>query len=505
MENNLKNKSKMIHIAIIILGSIFIILGNFHTGMWFDESYSVAIANHSLKEIWTIGGHDVHPVLYYFMLKIISVIFGGKNILLYRLFSSVALMLLGVIGYTHIRKDFGEKVGFLFSFFSLFLPLNIVYSGEIRMYTWGMLFVTIMAIYAYRIITQKDSKKNWIIFAIFSLASSYIHYYGLISAGIINLSMFIYFLIQSKKEKKMTSNLKRFIVSAIIQVALYIPWLIYFFIQLGQVSKGFWIQFKFPGSLIEMFTFQFVGNLDGSYYINNTIALIYGLVINIFIIYSVIKLFKKQGKKAIKEFYPAIIALGTYLGVIILTGVISIIMQQVIIYARYFLIITGLFIFFISFVLGKYANKYITMIICILTLIISTWINTNIIQMNYDQSNQLPISYMEQNLKEGDIFIYGNGDGGFGSGFVIAANFPEYTQYFYDKENWNVEEAYKAYAKTIYNLDVLENYHGRIWFIGNYNIFEEAQEKYNIELIDQTHFNTKYKNYEYSFVLANKE
>ena len=156
--------------------------------------------------------------------------------------------------------------------------------------------------------------------------------------------------------------------------------------------------------------------------------------------------------------------------------------------------------------MGKVGNKYLNIIICTLTIITSIIINIGLIQTNYDKSNIEPIKYIKENLQSGDLFIYGNGNGGFGSGFVIAANFPEYTQYFYDKENWNVEEAYKAYAKTIYNLDVLDDYHGRVWFIGNDDFYKEAEEQYDdMELIEQKHFNTKYKNYEYSFILANKK
>ena len=91
----------------------------FHNNLWFDESYSVAIANHSYQEIWTIGGNDVHPVLYYFILHTLNLIFGS-NIIVYRLFSVLCLFILGLLGYTHIRKDFGDKVGILFSLFTFY-------------------------------------------------------------------------------------------------------------------------------------------------------------------------------------------------------------------------------------------------------------------------------------------------------------------------------------------------------------------------------------------------
>ena len=187
-----KIKLKHIHILIIIVGIIFISLSAFHANMWFDESYSAALSNnHTFQEIWSITGHDVHPPFYYWMLKIVSMIFGN-NILCYRLLSVISIAILGILGLTHIRKDFGEKVGAIFSLLVFILPVNIVYASEIRMYGWGMLFVTIMAIYAYRIYTGKSTIKNWIIFAIFSLISAYTHYYGLMSAGIINLLLFFF-------------------------------------------------------------------------------------------------------------------------------------------------------------------------------------------------------------------------------------------------------------------------------------------------------------------------
>ena len=145
-----KDILKYIHIALIILGAIFVLLSNFHTSIWFDESYSVGISAHNVGDIWSIGSNDVHPVLYYIILHFIG-LFTNNSILAYRLFSSICVIGIAILGFTHIRKDFGEKTGFIFSFLILFMPISLAYSGEIRMYTLAMLFVTVMAIYAYRI------------------------------------------------------------------------------------------------------------------------------------------------------------------------------------------------------------------------------------------------------------------------------------------------------------------------------------------------------------------
>ena len=67
-------------------------------------------------------------------MHILNLIFG-ENIIVYRLFSAITIALTAILGYTHIRKDFGEKVGFWFSFLTLMLPVSAQYAGEIRMYS----------------------------------------------------------------------------------------------------------------------------------------------------------------------------------------------------------------------------------------------------------------------------------------------------------------------------------------------------------------------------------
>ena len=118
---------KQWHIGIIVAGILFIALGAFHNNIWFDESYSVGLARHTFGEIWSIGVHDVHPILYYWMLRIVYVITGG-SIMAYRIFSVIPSAILIILGYTHIRKDFGERTGFIFSFLSAFLPEMAVYA-----------------------------------------------------------------------------------------------------------------------------------------------------------------------------------------------------------------------------------------------------------------------------------------------------------------------------------------------------------------------------------------
>ena len=490
-------KTKILHIAIIIIGIIFIAIPVFHQNLWFDESYSVAISNHSYSEIWTIGGNDVHPVLYYWILHTLNLIFGC-HILIYRLFSVLCLSLLGIIGYTHIRKDFGEKAGIFFSTFVFFLPVNVVYAGEIRMYSLVMLLVTLMSIYAYRIFKKNEQKqiKNWIIFGIMSLASAYTHYYGLMIAGLENVALFIIFLLEAIKEKKFTYNLKAFIISAVPQIVLYIPWIVSLLNQMDGVSKGFWINIHFPGTLYELLVFPFTGNLEDTYYVLAPLAIIFSLLIWGYMIYIYIV------NKKDKELNPYKCSERFWLMIVLAACIVSVAMHRPIIYARYLLCVGGLFVFFISGTMAIKGKEKINIVVITTSIILSIMALCTLIQENYGTVDREFQTYVAQNIKEGDIFICSNE----GSGFVVSAMYPNNKLYFYDINHWNVGPAYKAYGDTVYELDFLKEYSGRIWFINttHYSLYEETSKLYNLKLIEKKEFSVEYKKYQYTLTLVEK-
>lgn len=494
---NKKDKIFILNIIIIILGTIFISLSAFHSNIWFDESYSVAIANHSFSEIWNIGGNDVHPVFYYIMLKVISLIFGN-NILIYRLFSIVPVVIMAILGITHIRKDYGNKSGIIFSFLTLFLPIITVYASQIRMYTWVMLFVTITAIYANRIYKKDNSKKNWIIFSLFSLLSAYTHYYGVMAAGIINIALFIY-LIKVRKTRK--SDLKIFVIQALLEVLLYVPWLFYFVKQIKSVGGGFWISLEFPNTLFDVLGIQYMGSHS------NIFGFCFAICLYIYLAFLIYKC--KKENKNIKD---AIMALIIYSSVILIALLIS--LKSPILYPRYLMAITGILIFFIANIMSKEKEKYITIEICIIIFVVSLLSNIEFIKNNYDKSNMTQIEYLKENIKKDDIIVYSN----IGNGCMFAVNFTDNKQYFYNAEHWNINEAYKAYGpqmEVVEDLDFLKTYEGRIWIIdssdkGFYNNYIKDDNNYNIISIKEINtkypssFDTKYSGYDYNLILLEK-
>ena len=491
-KNKLLKKNKkdnILHIVLIILGTILLLIPAFHSNIWFDESYSVALVNHSFGEIWQIGSHDVHPILYYWMLKVINLIFG-ENIIVYRIFSLIGIVVLGILGLTHIKKDFGKQVGLLFTFFSFFLPVMLNYALEIRMYSWTIVFVTLMAIYLYRFIKQKNLK-NLILFGIFSLASCYMHYYALLAAGIINLGLIIY-VIKNKDEFE-NKIIRSFIIVEIAQVILYLPWFICFVAQALRVGSGFWITIEFPQIIYDILDFQFKGSLSQG------IPLAVSIALYIYLLYIVIKNIRKK-----EDIKVGLIPIGIYILIIIGVALVSRITP--ILYARYLFTITGLLIFTICYFLSKENNKFIIGLICGAVLILSMYNLVENVKANYDESNEAPITYLKENLKPDDIMIYSYME----NGGVIATLVNENKQYFINLDNWSVEEAYKAYAPQMEIVSTtnqaLEKATGRIFIIdnGDLTLYNKIKDDSRYKTVAIQKFETKYHNYTYNMVILEK-
>lgn len=482
-----------LHKIIFILGTIFIFLSVFHSNIWFDEAYSVGIANHTFVDIWKIGGHDVHPVLYYWMLRIVNLLTNG-SVLAYRLFSALPIALLGLLGYTHIKKDFGEKTGLFFSFFSYFLPMMAVYANQIRMYSWAIYIVTVLAIYTYRIYLGESTKKNWLIFGICSMASIFIHYYGLMAAGLINVFLLFYF-VKNKKWK----DLRWQILLGIIQIICYLPWLMYLASQMKHVSGGFWIGFEFPRSLLELIGCQMQMGTKMADMTNLWIG--FGVNILLFIILGFI-LTKTKSKENYKPVYQAI---GIYIAVIIGALVVTKIIGSPILYYRYLFVITGLYIFVISYILSKTTKKSLVIIVCTVVFILG--LCNTVLQMkeNYAPENGKQITYLKENIQKEDVLVYSN----IGNGSVFASFFLENKQYFYNGANWGVEEAYKAWSpqmETYITTDFLEKCKGRVWIIDSQDdgFYNELFHNKDFRYICTEKFETPYQNYIYNITLVER-
>ncbi len=481
------------HFIVIVLGAIFMFVGAFHSNIWFDEAYTVGLVRHSFLDIIKIGIHDVHPLFYYLILKLFT-IFAGNSIIAMRIFSILGMIVLSILGYTHIRKDFGEKTGLIFSFLISFLPVTLAYSNEIRMYSWAAVFVLLTGIYAYRV-TKESSTKNWVLFSIFSLFSAYTHYFATIAIGLINLILFIY-VIKNRQQEKI---IIKWITSAVTQIILFIPGLLVLAFQAFRVAAGFWISIKYPDVIFDILKFNFIGEVTTNWIA--TFVLIFASILFIYLIVKTVLEYRKDKTKII----PPILSAYVYFGVIILSLLISLKVQDIFT-TRYTIPMLGLLAVFIAYILSVSNNKITTIIFAI---IIALSINNSVVffTKNYNESNLQLSNIINEKVQKDDTFVYSE----IGLGSIIAEYYPDNKQYFYNAEHWTVEQAYKAFApqmETVENLDKIEDFTGRIWIIdGDNNKVYDIISKYpNTEIITkQERITTSYKNTNWVISLIEKK
>lgn len=254
------------HWAVIAIGALLITICACHSNLWYDEAFSVAIVQHSLSEIWSISADDVHPVLYYVLLKGVYDLFG-LNIVAMRIFSVLGIVVLSLLGWTHVRRYAGAKTGLIFSVLAYMLPWSVRIALQIRMYSWLAVTIMLVALYAWRIAAETvrnssgatSSKSEirlhwWVVLFLASIASAYLQYYGAIAAFAIQAILVIVLI----KYRAGTRALVTWVVGAAISVLAYVPWLTAVVSQVSMVSSGqYWIQFGLMSTPNELLLFPF--------------------------------------------------------------------------------------------------------------------------------------------------------------------------------------------------------------------------------------------------------
>lgn len=499
---------KNIHIGLIVLGMIFTIIPLFHSNLWFDESYSVALSSHSFVEIWTIDMHDVHPVFYYDCLHVLYLIFGS-NIFVYRLFSWVCLSIMGIFGYFGIRKDYGEDVGLWFTFFVFFFPINVVYAGEIRMYMLVGLLVLLGTFYAMRIGRGDQRIHNHVLMVLFFVLAAYTHYYGLLAAAIVNIILLIVLIKQYKTTTK--KDVGFWFLDAFFQIGLYLPWIFVFIGQTSNVKENFWIQWSFPKSLLEMIQFQFAGNLGSEEFVLPMITYIIEAVIVIYMIYVSYIRRHELGK-------PVIFTLGTYVGVILVAYCAGKYMNRVILYARYLLVCTPLLLLFFSFLFEKAKKPLLNNLFVVAIILCSIGANTSLVRSNYDSSNDSPYTYLNEHMQKDDIILVSNYLQDPNS-FITVAKYQDHPLIYWNENMWMDESvsAYRAYRTdmtVVYNLKDVPKFSGRVWVVyaddDAHNepvthVYDAVIEQFSGKGEGVQYFQTAYKSIEYTIGLVTVE
>ena len=109
--------------------------------IWFDEGFSINLINNSFTDIILFTALDVHPPLYYLILKIFTMILG-HNVVAYYAPSILSYIILLIVTFLFFKKYFSEEAALMVSVALSATPNMFDFALQIRMYSLGMLLVT---------------------------------------------------------------------------------------------------------------------------------------------------------------------------------------------------------------------------------------------------------------------------------------------------------------------------------------------------------------------------
>ncbi len=516
--DNGRNSTSLLFLLIYGIGILFLLLTAFHGNIWFDESYSVGIASKSFSEIWSYGSCDVHPVLYYCALHVLYLVSTGifsadidSVILIYRIFTVFGVVSLALLGFTHIRKDYGAKVGILYSFVVFSIPYIALMAVEIRMYTWAMFTVMLCYLYGLRIVRLAKDKSViplhwWVLFALSSLASAYLHYFAAISVFLVNAFVLIFLLKYQVKEKR---NLVYFSISAILQLLAYTPWLLTLLTQISVVSNTYWAKFYVPYTIIELLAYPFVTSplsfaLRGEYGLEIQIV---SIALIVALITLLVLLIINRPKRA---HFASKLGILLYLGVLVIGCIASILMNSLIVYYRYLSVALGPLLLSLALLLSQ--TKYMNFVksFCITVLLLAILNQILLINDDYTEANQSPLNEFNNKVAEckiwnnfSDVLVLSSDIGFMG---VTSDLYPDIKQTYLDWQPGNWGYGYKVYEPALTSVkswdEALEGYEGAFIVLGqgmDDSIPKDISDIASKDGVEEVSISTFYRPYERTY------
>ncbi len=224
------------------------------SSVWFDEAFGAYLIRFDFWDIARYTAVDVHPPLYYWLLKIWSLLFGNSELALRSmsvLFGVVAI----VFGYLLVKRLFNQNTAKLSLLFMVLSPMLIRYSQEMRMYTM-VVAIALAATYILTIAVESKKRWPWAVYGLLVGLGMLTHYF----IAIIWISHWIWRAYYVLKNEKKSNFIKKFFTQCwirahVLALLVFGAWLPFFATQLVTVQAfGFWIPPVNPSTLLNYLT-----------------------------------------------------------------------------------------------------------------------------------------------------------------------------------------------------------------------------------------------------------
>lgn len=390
MEYVKNNIGKILFFISIIL-CIYMIFSNLTNVIFeIDEYFTFALVKFPINDMITITSNDVHPPLYYLILKSVLKVLNTLNIqynLLYilKILSITPYVLIIILSATKIRKEYHWLTAGLFCFTLITLSEFFINYLSIRMYSWAILFLLLSFVYLKGVLEKSDNK-SWALFTLFTILGAYTHYFVALSSFLIYLFLLIHIIHNDN------NDLKKWILSTVIAAITYVPWIPSLLTQLKSVHESYWIpQINFD-YFINCISSVALNNSD--FTINNTINLPI-LAVTLFTLILLIVLAVREYKND-NNSENSYILIGIFLFIITLfLGIILSVTFKPIIRVRYLVPSIAVFWFAVSILVGKLDNKKLLTLALALVMILSVFCFAETVNSSFELSEN---AHNEQNI-----------------------------------------------------------------------------------------------------------
>jgi uncharacterized membrane protein len=230
--------------------------------IWLDEAYSVLAARLSWSEMLEAQTVDVHPPLYFIMLKLFAAVFG-ENFAVLQFFSLFPVLMTMAAGWLFLKKEFSAEGGILFLLCFFVLYPILIYSVELRMYAWASFFVTLTALFMWYA-ARSGKARWWMLVSMFAGAAALTHHYAALAVAVEGLFLFLYAFLRER------ALLRKVVFTGIGGFLLYAPWLPFVLRKFGETSQElvYWITPLGVRGILEGFLFEFRGkNMEGTFFL----------------------------------------------------------------------------------------------------------------------------------------------------------------------------------------------------------------------------------------------
>ncbi len=374
-------------VAFVALGLRLFQLGEW--SLWHDEALSILLAQQPINELIAITAADVHPPLYFLLLK--PFLTFGQIEYSARILSVLCSAGVVVVIYYLGSDLFDARVGLVSALLMAFAPIQLFYGQEARMYGQLILLAT-LSIWSFFRALDRDEFWWWVLFVVFAALASYTAYFFLP----VLLAMSIYvFMVDKRRER-----IKHFTIGIVAIIILFLPWVTVFFTQARAIYSSYWIARPSPLELFTTLSSFFVGFSLSTTWV--MIALFSTLLLVFMVLNSTRHAIKENSRDVKPLFWLLLWALLPLIGLFLISQVRSIFQIRTV------LIVAPAFYLLIGWGVTRAQDYKVNLALFVPTLIVMavSIFNFYFVDAYAKPSWRGAAEYVEARVQSGDVVVH---------------------------------------------------------------------------------------------------